>query len=257
MRYYLGLDDTDTLGAPYGTGKIARWFESALPNGCRLLGVVRQQLLVHEDVPYTSHNSSACLIIEAENGKFGSQLIDAAMVHLREYALKGSDPGLCFVEETQNSLSLLIEYGRQCTQQVVSRSKALSLAKRAGIHLSAHGGTGDGIIGAMAAVGLTIWGWSGRYIEFGDLRSLPDVLTVSMLQENGIMVTSIDRDALLPAENDVVYTHGWCRPRLLGGKPVLLVRNQSQGVWYSLGRKRCKGTDSSSEQESMSCEACL
>lgn len=240
MRYYLGMDDTDILDAPYGTGKVARWFESSLPAGCQLVGVVRQQLLVHESVPYTSHNSGACLVIEAENGKNRSQLIDAAAGHLYEHALKGSDPGLCLVDEAENMLPLLVEYGRRCTREVVPRSEALSLANRAGIHLSAHGGTGDGVIGAMAAVGLTMWGWAGRYIEFGKLRSLPDALTVSMLQDNGIMVTSIDRDALPPAEDDMVYTHGWCRPRLMGGKPVLLVRNQGQGVWHSIGRKRCK-----------------
>jgi hypothetical protein len=61
---YIGFDDTDNLDADVGTGKLARRFEALLPEGCRLRGVVRQQLLVDDRIPYTSHNSSACLIVE-------------------------------------------------------------------------------------------------------------------------------------------------------------------------------------------------
>jgi hypothetical protein len=53
MFIYLGVDDTDNANADYGTGKLARWFENELSNGCKLWGVVRQQLLVHESIPPT------------------------------------------------------------------------------------------------------------------------------------------------------------------------------------------------------------
>jgi len=51
------------------------------------------------------------------------------------------------------------------------------------VHLSGHAGTNDGIIGAAAAVGLTISAWSGRFIEFGKLRDLQDGISVSDLYE--------------------------------------------------------------------------
>jgi hypothetical protein len=38
MRIYIGFDDTDTLDADRGTGKLARWFEEELPVDCRLWG---------------------------------------------------------------------------------------------------------------------------------------------------------------------------------------------------------------------------
>ena len=34
MRVYVGFDDTDTVDADRGTGKLARWFEQELPEGC-------------------------------------------------------------------------------------------------------------------------------------------------------------------------------------------------------------------------------
>ena len=71
MRVYVCFDDTDNLGAPRGTGKLVRWFEDELPDGCELWGVVRQQLLVHPDIPYTSHNSSACAVVETPDASGG------------------------------------------------------------------------------------------------------------------------------------------------------------------------------------------
>ncbi|MBU0767787.1 MAG: hypothetical protein KJ687_01655 [Proteobacteria bacterium] len=64
MKVYLGFDDTDTLDPHFGTGKLVRWFQKAMPEECENLGVVRQQLFVCDEIPYTSHNSAACLIAE-------------------------------------------------------------------------------------------------------------------------------------------------------------------------------------------------
>ena len=48
----------------------------------------------------------------------------------------------------------LIEFGRKCTHQVVNQNEALDAVRD--VHLSGHGGTNNGIIGAAAAVGLTM-----------------------------------------------------------------------------------------------------
>jgi hypothetical protein len=104
--------------------------------------------------------------------------------------------------------------------------------------LSGHGGTNDGIIGAAAAVGLTVYGWSGRFIEFGGLRGFPPNTSVEALEGAGIKVISLDRDALIPAQEDIIETSGWLRPRLLGGKAVLLVMAKGEHMWESIGKKR-------------------
>ena len=94
MKIYIGFDDTDSPDAPYGTGKLARWFQKSLPGGCDCLGVVRQQLLVHDDIPYTSHNSAACVIVAAPDDGFVDPIVDRAAAHVERYALEGSDPGV-------------------------------------------------------------------------------------------------------------------------------------------------------------------
>lgn len=237
-RIYVGIDDTDTLNSDRGTGKLARWLVGSLPDGVRCCGVVRQQLLVHPDVPYTSHNSAACLILEQTAGAGIEPIVDCAVRHIEQHHLVGSDPGLCVAGADAAACERLSDFGLACTRQVMTREDALAAAS--GVHLSGLGGSNDGIIGAAAAVGLTASGWSGRYIEYGRLRSQPETMTVAALEAMGVHVLSLDRNATLPASDDHVSTNRWVRPRLIGNRPVLLVSPDGEGRWSNIGSKRRK-----------------
>jgi hypothetical protein len=238
MRAYVGFDDTDTIKADRGTGKLARWFEHELPEGCKVVGVVRQQLLVCDAIPYTSHNSSACVIVDMPDPSPLPALVERAVSHLERHALEGSDPGLCVIREGDGALANLLAFGRRCTNTVVSQKEALRAVN--GAHLSGHGGTNDGIIGAAAAVGLTASGWHGRFIEFGALREFPGIVRVGDLEQAGLLVASMDRDARVPAPDEMVVTKGWLRPRLWGGRAVVGVVPNGNGLWESLGERRSK-----------------
>jgi molybdenum storage protein len=65
MRVYVCFDDTDTIDADRSTGKLARWFEKSLPEGCGLWGVVRQQggiKIGHDEiVKLTSYFLRGCI----------------------------------------------------------------------------------------------------------------------------------------------------------------------------------------------------
>ena len=118
-------------------------------------GVVRQQLLVHPDVPYTSHNSSACAVLEAP-AEAVAELAEEAAAHVAKHFIDGSDPGVCVVAENDPAIASLVAFGRRAAVEVVTQADAFAAAGIA--HLSAHGGTGDGVIGAAAGVGLTVLG---------------------------------------------------------------------------------------------------
>ena len=154
MKMFVAFDDTDTIDSDFGTGKLTRWFENELPEGCHLWGVVRQQLPVMEEIPYTSHNSSACAIIEAPDHSVLTGLIDRAVHHVERHSAPGSDPGVCVACENDPALARLKDFGLKCSRKIVTQKEALSAC--AGIHLSGHGGTNDGIIGAAAAVFMRI-----------------------------------------------------------------------------------------------------
>ena len=61
---YIGIDDTDNPDTR-GTGFRARQLVDRLHDRdmARTVGVTRHQLLVDDRIPYTSHNSSACLAV--------------------------------------------------------------------------------------------------------------------------------------------------------------------------------------------------
>jgi hypothetical protein len=238
MKAYFGFDDTDNHDSLYGTGKLVRWFQNKLPEGCKCLGVVRQQLYVCDAIPYTSHNSAACMILDIPDPLLLGKMIEDAISHIRHFAVMGSDPGLCVATESASSLDAIVDYGRFCTHSVSTQKQALHVARN--VHLSGHGGTNDGIIGATAAVGLTLSGWSGRFIELGDLRAWPERTTVSDLRENGIEIVSVDRESKMPTPSDIVITNGWLRPVQMGHRPVLFVMPKGQSIWENVHRKRRK-----------------
>jgi hypothetical protein len=245
MRIYVGFDDTDTVDSDRGTGKLARWFEDELPKSCRLWGVVRQQLLLDNSIPYTTHNSSACAIVDCSDSLPMDDLISRAVHHIEHHFIQGSDPGLCIASENNPDLLKLIDFGRSCTSRVVTQKDALRATD--GLHLSGHGGSNDGIIGAAAAVGLTAQGWGGRFIEFGRLRDFPDRVRVSELEQSGIAVVSIDRDARFPTFQDLVDTKGWLRPRLWGGRPVLPVIPRDGNLWETVEERKRKKREKGGE----------
>lgn len=163
MKVFIAIDDTDSLGTP-GTGHHAE----ALRQKIEALGlgttcyITRHQLYVHEDVPYTSHNSAMCFEAELVPGAL-EQVITLAQDHLVEVSEEGSDPGLCVAVRDQiQGLERLIAFGRQAKSGLVTKAMAYELAESTKVHLSEHGGTGGGIIGALAGVGLRLNGHDGR-----------------------------------------------------------------------------------------------
>jgi hypothetical protein len=238
MRIYLCFDDTDTKDSDRGTGRLAREFEQSLPLEMVPVGIVRQQLPRLPGIPYTSNNSSACVIVDTPKGLGPAGLIRRAADHMEANFIPGSDPGLCIVtDEQQRVLKRLVVFARRASSEVVTQEDAHDAAD--GAHLSGHGGTSDGVIGAAAGVGLTYDGWHGRFIELSgiDLRELPDPVEVGDLETAGVRVVGIDRDALMPAASHEVVTHGWVRPRLWGGRPVLAVTRVDENRWEVVGRK--------------------
>ncbi len=175
-----------------------------------------------------------------------TEIIDLAAAHVLRKSVDGSDPGVCVARERSAGLVSLIDFGHECVRRKVTQKEALKAASS--VHLSGHGGTNDGIIGAAAAVGLTASGWSGRFIEFDNLRSHPERMRVSDLNRHNIQVASIDRDASTPSPADWVKTNNWVRPWLLGNHAVLLVQPAENGTWENIYRKRSHSKSADGEK---------
>lgn len=240
MRVLLGIDDTDVLGHKPGTGRLARDLGAWLAGErVRPAAVLRHQLLVDPRIPYTSHNSPACVVLEVGSGEPLDALFEAAAAWLGERAARGSDPGICLALEDAVDPAV-VEWGLRAGGEVLSRQAALALAAATGTRLRELGGTGDGVIGALAAVGLTRWGNAGRFLELrGGLRDFGEVVTAATLLERGVTPVAATRNGEPVPPAARIRTGDWVRPRLIGGRPVLFVEPDG-GEWRCFDRRNDK-----------------
>ncbi len=225
MKYFIGIDDTDNEESR-GTGNMARRLARRLAYPC--LGVTRHQFLIHPDIPFTSHNSGACMVLDVPEENI-SEVKDTAVDFLESESASGSDPGLCIAGEAQLGADVL-RYARDAQNIVLEMETAIELAATAGISLTQHGGNGQGIIGALSSCALRASGDDGRFIDLNDARKLGETVTVADLLEQGIdEVVCSDGQTLAPETK--VNTMGWVRPELKNGLIILKVaKNNGRGV---------------------------
>lgn len=235
LKFYVAFDDTDTLDCGRGTGKLARWFANELPPGCKQTMVVRQQLLHAPGVPMTSHNSSLCCIIEAPDESVREQLIERGIAHIKNHFFEGSDPGFCVASENDDLIPL-IEFGIKCTGTKVTQAEAKIVAKN--VHLSGHGGTNDGIIGATAAIGLTHLGESGRIVDYADIRELPQITNAAELRKRNIHVMSVNRHAEFIPDDHTIDNQLSLRPHLSANRLVVPVLSIGNRAWQTISIKK-------------------
>jgi hypothetical protein len=234
----IGIDDTDNLEPDsVGTGRVACAMATVLvERGLGvLLGVTRHQLLIHPAIPYTSHNSSLCIGLDT-----AAPIAELARATARELvgrAQVGSDPGLCvFALDGEQAARRSVEvFGLAAAERVLTKDQAYAMAKRVGAHLSEHGGTGQGVIGALAAVGQRSRGESGWFVDAPGVRALEDVEMVSVAELlAGTAIARVERwDGTTLDAGERVATGGRLRPSLRCGVAVLLVEpaTGAPGCW--------------------------
>ena len=221
MKTFIGIDDTDNLETR-GTGHQARTLGLSLAEAglFRLETVTRHQLLVDRAIPFTSHNSSACLA--------GEMMAAPALIaeHCREFLIRESafdaDAGLCIATEDQTGIRIK-EFGDRAKKEILTMEEAISLAAGHGIYLDGFLNTRLGMIGSLAAVGLRSRGNDGRLLWTRNLRETTGIFRIGEY----LALTGIDR-AITPGGSTVpgnarVNITGWCRPVMKDGQVTLFV----------------------------------
>ncbi len=244
MNVLICIDDTDNLESR-GTGELATILAEEIER--RSWGssdfVTRHQLLVHPDVPYTSHNSSMCFAADIDLAILDS-LIAYAGDFLREESAVGSDPGLCVsVIDQLADPEAVIAFGRSAKEEVLNKKLAYDLATQLGVHLSEHGGTGQGVVGALAGIGLRLSGNDGRMkgwlrIQTHDgLASVGDIMAQTDL--GGVRTL----DGALLSATEMVEIESKPKAVLLDGKIYMMVSPVTDGGrvrWRTTPRSQLK-----------------
>lgn len=236
MHYLIGIDDTDNLetrGTGHRVRQLADWLAEnklAAP-----LGITRHQLLVDPKIPYTSHNSSACLSIETDNA--GDVWVASREFLLRE-AAPGSDVGLGLGE--WNSINgCVLSFAKRAKIVVLTMLEAEQTAADNGISLEGLTGTGGGIIGALAGIGLHRAGNDGRFLWLPGLRELKGKYQAGELCAKGHVdrVCTLSNSDLHP--KTIVDVGEWIRPVLRDGKATLYVEEQNH-EWHIISKEHIK-----------------
>jgi len=225
--YLIGIDDTDNLQSR-GTGYRARQMGLSLQQAGwgELLGITRHQLLVHPDIPYTSHNSSACL--EVKSDKLAGLTSFCRDFLLRESA-EGSDAGLCIACLDRINEEVM-QWGERARKEVLTKEEAHLLAEKHGIFLEGLTGMRIGVIGSLAAIGLQKAGNDGRYLWLKAMRELTGVHSAKELLTL-LRIESIEtKQGIAVSMDDTVDVGEWFRPIRKNKKITLIVeKNDTDG----------------------------
>lgn len=224
MNLYICIDDTDNLDSK-GTGTIADEL-------CKIIEkefdgtytfVSRHQLLIHESIEYTSHNSSMCFTCEINDEDFDA-VKTACINHVKTESAEGSDPGIAIANADTMDAEALISYGKECKRKVMTKDFAYDTALKAGVFLTELGGTGIGVIGALAGVGLRVWGNDGTLKGKLNQLSENNYTRVSEIMKSKYVRHVIDENGNQLPDDDLVFVKGKSKPALVNGELTLLTK---------------------------------
>lgn len=143
---------------------------------------------------------------------------------MADWCPDGSDPGLCLCEG--DIPTEMIEFGERCQRELVTQADARNLAAEHKLRLTGLGGTEDGVIGALAAVGLNATRNDGRVIYLGsseiDHFDISGSYPISRLKAFGVdEVRQLYSKALVITGSVALGKR--LRPNFRDGKVVLFV----------------------------------
>ena len=233
MTFLLSIDDTDSLNSR-GTGRLARVIAATLGQDYTVIAVTRHQLFVHESIPYTSHNSCAVIHIGPCAPEHGEKIFSRARGVMKEDFVEGSDPGIALAHITEVTPEMVI-FGQDAKRKVLTQEMARTIACKYSIRLEGLGGTEDGVIGAMAGIGLASTGNDGRFIQKGRIREIKGPATAETLLDAGIdMIVTLDG---VPVTTGIIQVQEEksVKPCPVNGKAVLFVEERN-GALHAVKR---------------------
>lgn len=178
MIFFLGIDDTGQPGKS-GSGETALSLGLHL-QACklaRLVHVSAHALIPPAEIPHSTLNHAYCLTLEGE----ALQLREIDMesrVYLMRHSAAGANPGFALTPR-ERVIERIQNWGKACQMFTMERREALDLARSQGITTTGFTGSGSGVIGALAAVGLRASGSDGWIAWLPGLPDLKGVMTFS------------------------------------------------------------------------------
>jgi len=224
----IGIDDTDTE-ASRGTGSLARGLLTSFDEQRvgAALGATRHQLLLDPAIPYTSENATHCLALKASHRLEVAAIAEMVLAFVEAEAAPESSPGIAIVRdaswEDPDVTSRLVAFGQRAKTEVLGVDSAIGLAGDLGVHLSGHGASNRGVVGALAAVGLHLSGDDGLFSWMPGIRDVAGQVSYRQLRFLVPIDAALDLSGREPELEDLIELGDWVRPVLTGGRCILLL----------------------------------
>lgn len=255
-EYLICVDDTDDLTKDTSTGSIAEMIARDVAEFFRVSvrpGITRHQLLLDESVPYTSHNSSMCFSVVLPEGS-AEAVRDMAWDRIYRHRADTSNPGLCLFARNlagdEGAQERLIRFGQRAKSEYVPLDEAARLAGELdAVYLGGIGDTRQGMVGALAGIGLRLSGNDGRFRGKWDMVSLAADLpgghasdaSVRECEElyarQGIKARFIDREGRDLDGDARVILIADAKPVLRGGLFSIICERKMNGCWLPSTKK--------------------
>ncbi len=228
MYFLLGIDDTDSPGSATTSDlalALGLHFETLGLAG--LISLSCHALYNHPTLAGSCSNRACCLMLDAEPHR-ARDLELGCREYLRREAAPGSSPGFALASYNQFDPEVVV-WGKTACFTLLNRQDALSLCRHAGISISGLAGSGCGVIGALAAVGLRFEGSDGWIEWMPGLAALNGVYTPVTLSD-AIHFDRVESEhGRRPALDDRILIASRPRPVMRGGNITLLLTAAKRG----------------------------
>ncbi|HEX3012215.1 MAG TPA: hypothetical protein VHQ70_09330 [Syntrophomonadaceae bacterium] len=164
MKIIVAIDDSRQLdGAKAGNtaSVLAGFIEENGWGQCTIPS--RHRLYPNPATGCKKHNTARSFSADIEEQHL-SQFMDYACNLIKETGSPDSNAGLAIViPELIKNTDNLMDYAYKAKEELVSKDEALAFKEKPGIYLFELNGSGQGIIGALAAAGLRMTGNDGQF----------------------------------------------------------------------------------------------
>lgn len=237
MRFLIGIDDTDS-NETIGTGELLENLCAALSNrGLGRCGLSSaHQLYNGTDIPYTSCNQAFCCDFDTDDT---AALVSFCRAYMKSLCAPSAAPGLCIIDLGRlTHRKRLIRFGQAAKKIVLTKRDAVDVAVLHGraIYLSEHGGSGRGMVGALAGCGLRLSGFDGTLTGILEPSIIGKMMTVGAFCSANSLSCALDEDGHQVMPTDTVCFDGPTQAVLWNHKPIVrLVKNSGDACWRVCG----------------------
>ncbi len=228
-RFFIGIDDTDSPSSK-GTGYLTRELGKEIENQKlgKVLNITRHQLLISKGINFTNRNNSAC--IEVNTCNIESL---AGFCHHFIYSNTNDEANPVMIISPANTVSeSIIEFGIKAKNEILTLKQSEKILKDYGLKADFIRKKKNGIIGALAAIGLRATGNDGRVIWVNgyEMKGLiGNYLAGEVYCETHVDSIKTEDGFKIPINAHINFTDNRIKPVFKENSVILLVEEITTG----------------------------